>query len=207
MQKDFSIQTIGAFLFGLLVGGLFTSTFIIEDSHFNTHDDTHPIADPYDTDYHVHADFLIYINDELIDLSDDMFMTTGSQNLHGDAHLHDNNGDVKHIHAEGITFVEFLESLQMTLENDCIELFDERRFCSDETSELQLFVNDEPYQADVTEYVPVDNDRILVYYGSPESENLSSYLESVPDDACYYSGTCPERGIAPDEECGLTCEL
>jgi hypothetical protein len=70
-----------------------------------------------------------------------------------------------------------------------------------------LFVNGELYSAPYTEYEPVDDDSILLYYGDPQNESIQSYIEEIPDDSCYYSGTCPERGIAPPESCGLTCEL
>jgi hypothetical protein len=70
-----------------------------------------------------------------------------------------------------------------------------------------LFVNGELFTSPITQYVPVDNDRILLYYGNYDLGTIQPYLDAIPNDACYYSGTCPERGIAPDEECGLTCEL
>jgi len=65
----------------------------------------------------------------------------------------------------------------------------------------------ENYTSPITTYVPVDDDRILLYYGEATNTMIATYLENIPDDSCYYSGTCPERGVAPDEECGLTCEL
>lgn len=205
MQKDFSPQTVGAFILGVLLGGMLASTVIVSNDHHNHHDN-HQITQPHE-EYHVHADFLIYINDELIDLSGDTFMTTSEQELHPEAHLHDNNGKVKHIHAQGITFVEFLESLGIILSDDCILLFDGNEYCSDGASELRLYVNNERFSEDIGSYIPVDDDRILVYYGDPESERIREYIDTVPADACYYSGTCPERGIAPPESCGLTCEL
>jgi len=167
---------------------------------------TDPSAtDPYDSKYHVHADFQIVIDGTLVNLDDNQFQTTSDQSLHLDAHLHNNNGDVKHIHAEGITFAEFLESLGIELTDSCITL--DNKYCSSETEEVLMFVNNELYTSPLTQYVPVDNDRILVYYGQYDMDVIQPYLDAVPDDACYYSGTCPERGIAPDEECGLTCEL
>jgi hypothetical protein len=169
------------------------------------HHDNHPIADPFDSEYHVHADFHIVVNDTLVDLSGDTFQTTGQQELHKDAHLHDNNGDVKHIHNRDVTFTGFLDSLGITLTDDCVTLDNE--YCSNETNQLYMYVNDELYSSPLTQYVPVDDDRILLYYGSIDNPQLDTYLNNVPDDACFYSGTCPERGVAPDESCGLSCEL
>ena len=197
---------IVAFVAGLVIGiggGFFLTSHILHDH--SEHHDNHPIADPFDTEYHVHADFHIVVNDTLVDLSGDQFQTTGQQELHQHAHLHDNNGDVKHIHDTGVTFVEFLDSLGITLTNECVTL--DNQFCTNQSDELLLFINDEQYLGVITEYVPVDNDRMLLYYGAPDNPEITTYLSNVPDDACFYSGTCPERGIAPDENCGLSCEL
>ena len=190
---------------GALVGGLLTFSLMNNGWPMHNSHTQHPIADPYDTEYHVHADFHIVVNDTLVDLSDDVFMTSSEQHLHDGAHLHDNNGDVKHIHAEEVSFAEFLTSLNITLTDGCLTLDNE--YCSGEDKEVLLYVNNDLYTSPLTQYVPVDNDRILLYYGEATSPTLATYLEKIPDDACYYSGTCPERGVAPAESCGLTCEL
>lgn len=193
---------IVAFIIGLMVGGILTTILLPADTH---HSDRHPIADPFDTKYHVHADFHIVIRDTLVDLSSDIFQTTNTNTRHHDAHLHDNNGEVKHIHAEEITFVEFLDSLSIGVTDSCITFDNE--YCSGETEKLLLFVNNELYTQPITSYVPVDDDRILLYYGTFDSEIIQPFLEAIPNDSCYYSGTCPERGVAPPESCGETCEL
>lgn len=192
-----------SFISGLVLGigiGFFINTYALQDHHNN-----HPIADPFDSEYHVHADFHIVVRDTTVNLDEDRFQTTSQQTLHKDAHLHDNNGDVKHIHGEGITFADFLGALQVKLTDSCLTLDNE--YCSGENEEVLLFVNDELYTSPLTQFVPVDDDRILLYYGNYNMETIQPYLDTVPNDACYYSGTCPERGVAPPESCGGTCEL
>lgn len=195
-----------AFVAGLFVSIIIGSFFnyIDQRNHADSHD-THPIVDPFDSQYHVHADFHIVVRDTLVSLDDDMFQTTSQQELHDGAHLHDNNGDVKHIHAEDVTFTEFLDSLEITLTDSCLTLDNE--YCSNEAEEVLLFVNGERYTSSLTEYVPVDDDSILLYYGVNDMGTIQPFIDTVPDDACYYSGTCPERGVAPPESCGETCEL
>jgi hypothetical protein len=189
---------------GLSIGvGVLLNMYGMTDH--SAHHDNHPIADPFDSEYHVHADFHIVVNDTLVDLSADQFQTTSQQQLHKDAHLHDNNGDVKHIHNTNVTFADFLDSLSITLTDDCVTL--DNKYCSNETEQLRIYINDELYVSPLTQYVPVDGDRTLLYYGSIDNPQLDTYLNDVPDDACFYSGTCPERGVAPDESCGLSCEL
>jgi len=199
-----NLKTILVAVIGLCIGG--GIVYALTHGHlFDNHHNNHPIADPYDSEYHVHADFHIVVNDTLVDLSGDAFQTTATQELHPDLHLHDNNGDVKHIHAEDKTFAEFLASLRITLTNTCITL--DTTYCADAENVFRMYVNDVVYEGDYTTYVPVDNDRILLYYGVDDSEKIATYRNAVPDESCIYSGTCPERGIAPPESCGLTCEL
>jgi len=190
------------------VGGLILSVGLGTLMHIhNTADQpgSHPVADPFDTEYHAHADFHIMVNDTLVDLSGDQFQTTSQQELHQHVHLHDNNSDAMHIHDTSVTFAQFLGALGIKLTDQCITFDNE--YCSNQTNQLQLYVNDELYTNTLTQYIPVDDDRLLLYYGTPDNPALPTYLTNVPNDACYYSGTCPERGVAPDENCGLSCEL
>ena len=204
MEKHNSLQPIIAFVLGACIGAGLVYFFL---QHTTASKHTHPIADPFDTEYHVHADFQIFVGDQQVDLTDDTFMTTGTNKVSEHAHLHDGNGEVKHIHSENITFASFLQSLDITLTADCLTLFEEDAMCSTPEQQVQLYVNEELYTEPLTEYEPVDDDRILLYYGNPENENVQTYNQEIPSDSCYYSGTCPERGIAPPESCGLTCEL
>jgi hypothetical protein len=182
---------------GIIIGGLLVYVWQFA---------TTPATDPYDTAYHIHADFKIYIGDEKIDLSSDEYMTTAMQELSDHVHLHDNNGDVEHVHLEGVTFSEFLGTIKISLTNDCL-IYSNETYCSNEKRRLWLFVNDALYTDSIESYIPADSDQILVYYGNASSDQIQSFLDSVTDNACLYSGTCPERGIAPPENCGLTCEL
>lgn len=204
MKHFHSHQPIIACILGVCIGAALAYLFL-QTTAESTY--THPIADPFDTKYHVHADFRIFVGDEQIDLSGNEFMTTASHTVSKHAHLHDGNGEMKHIHAENLTFADFLESLDITLTADCLTLFSEDSLCSGEEKAVLLYVNEERYTQPLTQYVPIDDDRILLYYGNPQNKNVQTYLEEIPSDSCYYSGTCPERGVAPPESCGLTCEL
>jgi len=190
-------REIIACLSGILIGGFITLTLFVD----------HQPANPYDTAYHTHADFVIYLRGERIDLAKAEYMTTNQQSLHSDVHLHDDVGDVVHFHAPEVTFSEFLSSLGYTLTNDCFISRDGEQFCTSDGKVLQLYVNDMLYSEDISAYVPQDLDRMLVYYGDPSSPTIADYLDEVTDESCIYSGSCPGRGVAPPESCGLTCEL
>ncbi len=198
-MKDIKHKEIISFFVGLLLGALITFQFI--PNFYNDHG-----IGGHSDEYHIHSDFLFYVNDEKIDLGIEELLTSAEQQLHSHVHLHDDNGEIVHMHKEEITFAEFLDSISITLTNDCLT-FNEQSYCSDEEEILELFVNYEPFNGPITSYVPMDDDAILLYYGANDQATIKNYLDEIKDDACYYSGTCPERGIAPPESCGLTCEL
>lgn len=194
MKESFRKEILACFI-GIIIGAV-TAHIILpkSDNHAVTHSD----------EYHIHADFLIQIHDEVLELGVAELTTTASQTLHEHAHLHDENGDVLHMHKENITFAEFLSSLGFTLADDCLTTLDQTKYCSTESESLSLFVNNKIWDEAITKYVPQDLDRVMLYYGSNPD---SAELDKIPDEACIYSGSCPERGTAPPESCGLTCEL
>lgn len=159
-----------------------------------------------DNEVHVHADFMMYINGEQIDFSADKYQSVEGDVRHLTTHLHNNNGHVVHRHADGITFADLLDSLGFTLTKDCLTSDESISYCTDAKNELRLYVNDEVH-SNPTEYIVAEEDRILVYYGAPNTTEIKTYLEEVPDDACIASGTCPERGVPQPETCGATCEI
>lgn len=197
---------IPPFITGLVIGaGLTYFTLPLLASHTET---THPIgyADNAD-DVHVHSDFVVYLDGTHYDLTDDKYQTEGDHLLHKSIHLHDNVDEVIHRHDFDITLSDFFSSLGFTLTNDSITDDAGNQFASDTDNELLVFVNDERIAEPAT-YVNQEEDKILVYFGNKnDSEKITELLLGITDNACYYSGTCPERGIAPAESCGLTCEL
>jgi hypothetical protein len=156
--------------------------------------------DHYDTEVHVHADFAVYVNDKRLDLTSDKYQSVIEDEKSNDVHLHDGNDRVIHRHAEGITFANFLQTIGFILTNDCFTMDTGEIYCSNETDEIVLYVNNQPY-------ITQEEDRVLLYVGPRNNPNLQSYLDSVTDEACIPSGTCLERGTPPVESCGLTCDL
>ena len=210
MTSKFPVTIIAALLFGLLVGGSTTYLLLDELAH-RTGGHIHDESDSHDyglgtEGFHVHADFLVVANGEKIDLTDDKYMSVAKRVLHPGVHLHDNKDNIIHFHAPSISLVEFIESISLSLTPECLTV-EEEKFCTNDTSVLRLYVNEVDRTAEISTYEPQDNDRVLLYYGDPTESVIAPWLEAVTDRACIYTGTCPERGTAPAEECGLTCEL
>ncbi|MCI0566438.1 hypothetical protein L0Y46_04570 [bacterium] len=138
--------------------------------------------------YHIHADIKIYAHDQLIDLSLPEYQSTEERELDPDTHLHDGNGNVWHIHAEGITLGRFVSSLPISL-------------AEDENNKITLVVNGKK-NLDAMNFTPEDLDRALLYHGAASDEEIMALFETVTDEACIYSHKCPERGTPPEEKCG-----
>ena len=122
----------------ILVGGiLFVTGGDISLFHSHTNGD-HTHADETSEEVHYHAGFALFKNGKRVDFSKAKYMTVspcdssekqsfGVSVAHGhdtteheeqkayhanDVHLHDGNGQVVHVHADGITWQNFFDSLQ-----------------------------------------------------------------------------------------------
>jgi hypothetical protein len=62
-----------------------------------------------------------------------------------------------------------------------------------------MFVNGTERPFDPS-YIFADLDQILLTYGAT-GEQVTNQLQTLSDDACLYSQTCPERGKPPVENC------
>ncbi len=159
---------------------------------------------PDHKEFHEHADIKIYLEGNLVDLSQKKYQSNEDQRLDPSVHLHDNNGDIVHAHEKGITLNRFFTSLDMQFTDVCFVLDTNEQYCSDENNTLQLYVNGKE-QRKMERYIFDDLDQILIFYGN----KVGQLVESVTDRACIYSAQCPERGEAPEEGCvtGGGCTL
>ena len=193
-------------IIGLIIGALsfyLVSPFLISSEWWPGH----TAHNHSDEEYHIHTDFLVVVEDEIIDLSGNEHMSTATQTLHKHVHLHDNDDNLLHVHHENISFVEFLASLNITLTDSCLTLPSKEVRCTDGTTQLMLYVNNEQFTGPLSSYTPKDLDRVLLYLGTNGNTAEAIFGPKITDEACIFSGSCPERGLPPPESCGLTCEL
>lgn len=169
------------------------------------HDSSHPHPVGAD-EVHVHADWKVIINGEHIRFTDDKFQSISGNIQHNDIHLHDYEDLVIHRHADGITFVDFLNSIGYNLTDTCLTNEIEENFCNENENEVRLIVNGERMM-DIDGYIIQEADRILLYYGDITNPALRDHVASVTDEACLYSATCLERGYKTTTTCGITCEI
>jgi protein-disulfide isomerase len=117
--------------------------------------------------YHIHINFKVYLNGTAVDFSK-------YNEESPDIHIHNNKGDLLHIHKQGVTLSDFFTSIKMDIPKT-----------------IKLYVNGKENSQGLL-YVPQDLDQILLTDGP---------IISVADDACIYSLTCPARGTPPPENC------
>ncbi len=166
-----------------------------------------------DTPFHIHADLLVLLNGNPLDLTLDRYQSTENNILSLEVHLHDNKGNVIHVHSEGVTLGRFFETLGMRLTANCLALDTGARFCDAQISaedsqglRFAVLVNGEKIVEPET-YIIDDLDRILIYLGEDDDRIIASAMSMVSDEACIQSLQCPDRGIPSGEEscAGTTC--
>lgn len=150
--------------------------------------------------YHAHFDLGIYLSGKAVDLSLDKYQDSDKNKLDPNAHFHDGNGKVIHLHKKGVTLGEFFKSLKMELTTTCFTLDSGVKNCNSGTKLLKMFVNGSQ-NSDFEKYVPQDLDRVLVTFGSETEKQIQTQIDSVSDDSCIYSLKCPGRGKPPVENC------
>lgn len=104
---------------------------------------------------HMHFDIAVYIGGKKVDLSQDKYMEKDEA-----VHLHDDNGEVAHIHRKGATLGMFIDSLGLT-------------------SGSNPKVNGREV-ADWRSYEPQDLDRI-VFGSGPVTDKACIYSEKCPE--------------------------
>ena len=124
---------------------------------------------------HEHVDVLVYIDGEPLDLNQSRYAMKS-----GYGHIHGGEGDIMHLHAINIPLSWFMESLDLSITLDSINVHG-MEYSIDENNVFVLFVNEEIITN--VDYVLVDEDRILVYYGPESDDDIDRALSLVPNRA------------------------
>ena len=159
---------------------------------------------------HTHADFAIWVGGKQMDFSGAQYMSHEARNgqpekkLDTYFHMHDGNGHVIHRHKPGLPLRLFLQTnlglkiVPAPSNSQClIAASGSQAYCL--SQELRMFVNGKEVPTD-PQYVFQDGDQIL-FTDAQRKNDVDQELQSMTNDACLYSRTCPERGKAPTENC------
>ena len=134
---------------------------------------------------HEHLDILVYIDGEPLDLNQTRYAMKS-----GYGHIHGGEGDIMHLHAINIPLSWFMESIDLSITLDSINV-NGMESSADENNVFLMFVNGDPI-TDV-DYVLIDEDRILVYYGSGSNTDIDRALSLVSNRAEEINGM-PNKG-------------
>jgi len=124
---------------------------------------------------HEHIDFLVYINGEALDLNQSRYAMKS-----GYGHMHGGEGDIIHLHAISIPLDWFMESIDLAITEQSINVHGVEYLSNDENI-LLIFVNGE----NIIDpgYMLMDEDKILIYYGSASDDDVATALSLIPDRA------------------------
>lgn len=199
MQLTENLKYIIATIALLLIGAGFAFSFYGEEI-------LEAVLPQTAKEVHVHSDFAFYVTDNKIDLTQEKYQSSPESVKHPTMHFHDSVDTMIHRHAEGIALGEFMNAIGIELSDSCVKLDTGEQYCTNAANSLMLFVNGKE-EDEIASYITQEEDQILLYYGDPNSSKVTEYQNSITDEACMYSGNCPERGTPPFESCGLTCEI
>lgn len=122
---------------------------------------------------HEHAIFEVRLDGRPIDFSQSKYQVK-TQFIH----VENNDGTTLHRHSTNVPIGEFLRSVGMSIDNNCFNSDDGKKYCEDGSKQLRYFVNGTE-RASITDYVLAENDRILVIYGNETQEQLQAEFEKL----------------------------
>ena len=120
---------------------------------------------------HEHAAFLVMLDRVPINFSQSQYQV--KSNL---IHVENGDGTTLHRHATGVPFIEFLKSVDMDIRDGCFVADDGREYCDTADKKLRYFVNGNETSS-IANYVPKENDRILVDYSDENEDELKREID------------------------------
>jgi hypothetical protein len=148
---------------------------------------------------HIHADFKLYLNGQVVDFSQNKYqLGYGSQDNY--VHMENGNGNVIHVHATGIIIDDWLNSIKIHIDSNCLTMDNGTNYCSSQNKTLKMFIEScsavgttnttcSGWQqvAPTGNYTIQDLDKILISYGSDNSTTVTAQQNSVTNEAIIES--------------------
>lgn len=159
---------------------------------------------------HYHANWAVVVNGEQLDFSADRYMQSvvrcaGTEVVDPAerVHMHNNEGEVVHVHHTGVAWGHFLDNLGMDAGSDYLVVDGQRRFFDGERGTLKFVLNG--FVVGEISTLPVEpGDRLLISYGPETSQQvLESQFPMVADNAGEYDERDDPAGCAGVAELGL----
>ena len=124
-------------------------------------------------DEHIHASMLVRIFGDKFDFSLPNYQIKTSW-----IHFENQDGDTVHRHASGVELEFLFNSMNIGLDENCFTFPDGREFCTNEDYSLKYFINHKQVN-DIREYIVMEEDRILISYGSEDQNAIEQQLSEL----------------------------
>ncbi|MBI2085297.1 MAG: hypothetical protein HYT71_02170 [Candidatus Aenigmarchaeota archaeon] len=131
---------------------------------------------------HEHVDFKIYINGNAINFAQQKYQLAAQY-----VHAENGIGTLLHKHATGVTFEDFLKTVNMDIDENCFKMDDGKKYCNEGDKTLKFYLNGKISDKSKT-YELHDLDKLMVSYGNETEEQLKEQLASITDLAKAESG-------------------
>ncbi len=180
----------GARTAALLLGGVAIGFLATGTARLATQEHAHGV--------HYHANWAVFVDGQRLDLAgdrymEDVFRCTAdplSQQPTDRVHMHENNPDIVHVHAAGVTWGALMANLGFAL-GDTYLFTDNARFENDEERSLTFVLNGMAVPS-IHNRLIGDQDRLAISFGpEPADEVLEKQFPLVASDAGLYN-TMPD---------------
>ena len=170
----------------LIAGGIFAIVAVIvgiSAYNFTNLSETAPGAPPGSGilgDDHVHSSMLVKLHGDTFDFTSPAYQIKSSW-----IHFEAQDGTTIHRHSTGVALGFLFESLGIGLDDECYTFSGtggDRVFCTNEEFSLKFFVNHQPFDTDIDDfvnYVFEDEDKILISYGGETQAEIDSQLAQL----------------------------
>jgi hypothetical protein len=159
---------------------------------------------------HYHANWAVVVDGKQLDFSGDRYMEAVATCAATDVvrpaervHMHNNEGDVVHVHHTGVAWGHFFDNLGMDVGPDYLIMDRERRFFEGEGGTLKFVLNG--FVVGEISALPIGSgDRLLISYGPESPEQVvDEQFPRVPADAEEYNERDDPAGCSGAVDVGL----
>lgn len=187
--------TIATSILGLsLVGAVLFVNLDSSDSQISE-TSTPPPVQTAASDFHQHINLIISIDGQIQNLTHDRFKQLDPPVTSHLDHAHDQAGQVVHTYSAETTLEEFLNRLNMSVSTQCFIDDSDTEFCQTQNKTLKIYINDQ--EVNNAQYNLNDLDRVLIYLGPQDQQQIDKLLGQLDSNACQYSNNCPPTTPQP----------
>jgi len=196
MKKNIAFALLGALISFVLLTGIRFALYHEEHTHF-------------------HANFALYIDGKRFELKDNKYMeavtacyAVGTVQPKQRVHMHNNDQDVVHVHADGVTWGHFLINIGFNIGSDYLVDDSGTYYKSGENGKSLLFILNGDDVESIGNKLMRSEDKLLISYGEQnKSELLDGSFKEMASNAHEFNGKHDPAGCAGEESISFSDRL